>query len=211
MKTYIKQISIVALSLVFLNTTIKAQQTDEARFGFKGGVNFTNLNGGDNEKAEQSIGYNVGVFGKFPIGEVFSIQPELYYTTKGSTVTYKNLIQTGRAKYKFNYIELPLIFVANIAENINVHLGPYASYLISSKFNNETPESLFTFNENDYNKLDAGAAAGVGIDIGNLGIGARYYYGFLQVGKDGDIQNTSNRAPNSRNSVFNVYVAFSLL
>lgn len=215
MKINFKQITFCLLVGAFLSTTLKAQETDEPRFGFRGGLNFTNLNGGDGDKTDQLLGFNLGVFGKFPIGEVFSIQPELYYTTKGSKVTYSRPILgttvEGTVKYKLDYIELPIMFVANFAKNINVQLGPYASYLLKSKANNETPESLFTFNEKDYNKLDAGLAGGVGIDIGNLGIGARYYYGFLKVGNDGDIQNTLDRNPNSTNSVFNVYVAFSIL
>jgi hypothetical protein len=211
MKTNRIILAAALIMVTFSSNIILAQQTDEASFGFKGGVNFTNFNGNDANNVEQLTGFNLGAFGKFPIGEVFSIQPELYYTTKGSRVTFDNLTSSSTAKYNLDYLELPLIFTANVVENFNLHLGPYASYLIRSKVRNETPESLFTFNSNDYNKLDAGIAGGVGIDIGNLGIGARYYYGFLKVGKDGEVVNNSNRYPNSRNSVFNVYLAFSIL
>jgi hypothetical protein len=39
----------------------------------------------------------------------------------------------GTAQFKLNYIEVPLLLVVNLTQNLNIHAGPYAAYLIMVK------------------------------------------------------------------------------
>ena len=55
------------------------------------------------------------------------------FTTKGAELEYNNAFATGNAKFKLNYIEVPLLVRVNVTKNFNVHAGGYASYLVSSK------------------------------------------------------------------------------
>jgi hypothetical protein len=53
-------------------------------------------------------GFNAGLC-KIPVSKSFSIQPEIYYTTKGAEQTYNNVFYNGVAKFNINYIEVPVL------------------------------------------------------------------------------------------------------
>ncbi|MFA6128570.1 MAG: porin family protein [Bacteroidales bacterium] len=184
------------------------------RFGLKGGVNFSNLYTNDRSSAKMLAGFNVGVFGKIFITEHLAIQPEFYFTTKGAEVTYNSLFVDGTARYHLNYLELPLLVVINITRNFNIHLGPYASYMISGVVTNESNVNLFNFEQNidtnDYNKFEAGLALGAGIDLGPFSLGARYNYGLTNVGKERTFLGIAYTVPDASNRVLNIYVSVSL-
>lgn len=195
------------------HTSTKAQGTNASKFGIKGGVNFSNLYTNDKSDSKMLTGFNIGVFAKMPVTKTFAIQPELYYTTKGAQVTYNSTFVDGIAKFNLNYIEMPLLLIVNVTENFNIHFGPYVSYLINGKVTNESNATLFNFENNikteDYNKFDAGVAAGAGIDIGAFSLGARYSYGLTKVGKERTFLGTTYTFPDAKNGVASVYVSFS--
>lgn len=186
-----------------------------ASVGLKGGVNFSNLYTDDDEKQKTLIGFNAGLFAKLPIARFISIQPELYFTTKGAEITYNNPLVAGAGRFRYNYIEMPILLVINLNENFNIHGGPYAAYMVSGDVTNRSNVSLFNFEDNintdDYNRFDVGAAVGAGIDIGSVGIGARYSYGVNKVGKERNyFGTTSYTFPNAHNSVASIYLTISL-
>ncbi len=211
--------SIVLLSACLLAQVTNAQVTGEdlqARFGIKGGLNFSNLytDNGDVD-SDMEVGYQLGLFAKLPVSRMFAIQPELYYTTKGAKMTYNSTFVDGTANFNLNYLELPILGVINITDNFNIHVGPYFSYLVGGTAKNDSNINLFDFEDNidtdDYNKFDAGLAIGLGLDVGRVGFGARYNYGFTKVGKDKSFAGYNYRFPDAVNGVASLYVAFSLL
>jgi hypothetical protein len=206
---------ITALFICAGNTSVNAQKTNSQTFGIKGGINFSNLYAKDAADNKMLTGFNLGLFAKLPINKTFAIQPELYYTTKGAQVTYTGEVIDGIAKFNFNYLELPLLFVVNVTDNINIHAGPYLAYMLNGKVKNESNVNLFNFEENinteDYNKFDAGIAAGAGIDLGGVSLGARYTYGLTNVGKEKTNGGTTSYSfPDATNGVLSAYVSFSL-
>jgi hypothetical protein len=101
------------------------------------------------------------------------------------------------------------MLVANVTKNFNVQVGPYAGYLISGKTTNES--GTYNFQDNidtdDFNKIDAGVAAGLGLDLETVSFGVRYNYGLTKIGKE---NTTTNQAfPDAKNSVLSFYGAFS--
>lgn len=199
--------------------TSSAQVTGEdltPRFGIKGGVNFSNLYTKDgDEKSDMIVGYNAGLFAKLPVSRHFAIQPELYFTTKGAKINYSLLGVSGSNEYTLNYLELPILAVVNITDNLNIQVGPYVSYLLGGKNVNDASFNILDYHKNidneDFNKLDAGLALGVGIDIGRVGIGARYNYGLTKVGKEQEFLGKTYRSPNANNGVASLYLAISFL
>ncbi len=187
--------------------------TKEAKFGVKGGVNFSNMYTEDVDDENVLTGFNVGLFAKFPITDNFAIQPEIYYTTKGAELTYNNVFAEGTAKFRMNYIETPLLLVFNLTENFNIHGGGYVAYLVDGKTKNDSSNNLFDsedeLDNDDFNKIDAGLAVGLGIDLDKFSIGARYNYGLTTVGKERDYGGTNYTFPDGKNSVLNLYVALS--
>jgi len=205
---------ISALFICAGNTTVKAQKTNSQTFGIKGGINFSNLYAKDAADNKMLTGFNLGLFAKLPINKTFAIQPELYYTTKGAQTTYNSTFVNGTFKYNFNYLELPLLFVVNITDNFNLHAGPYVSYMLNGKVKNKSNVGSVDFDEKinteDYNKFDAGIAAGAGVDLGAVSLGARYTYGLTKVGKERTFAGTTYTTPDATNGVMSVYVSFSL-
>lgn len=205
---------ISALFICAGNTTVKAQKTNSQTFGIKGGVNFSNLYVKDADENKMLTGFNLGLFAKLPFTKTFAIQPELYYTTKGAQTTYNSTFVNGTFEYNFNYLELPLLFVVNITDNFNLHAGPYVSYMLNGKVKNKSNVGSVDFDEKinteDYNKIDAGIAAGAGVDLGAISLGARYTYGLTKVGKERTFAGTAYTTPDATNGVMSVYVSFSL-
>jgi len=206
---------ISAISAMMTFTPVSAQEiTNFARFGIKGGINFSNLSTKEADKDKMLTGFNIGVFAKVPIAHAFAIQPELYYTAKGAQVTYNNTFVNGTAKFNLNYIEMPLLLVMNVTDNFNIHFGPYVAYMINGKVTNESNATLFNFENNitteDYNRFEAGIAGGAGFDFGAFSLGARYTYGLTKVGKERTFLGTAYTFPDAQNGVASVYVSFSL-
>ncbi len=214
MKHAIVLFIISALFVCATATSAEAQKTNSQTFGIKGGINFSNLyvkDGGDNKML---TGFNVGLFAKLPVSTIFAIQPELYFTTKGAQTTYNSTFINGTVQYNFNYLEVPLLFVVNITDNFNLHAGPYVSYMLNGKVKNKSNVGAVDFDEKinteDYNKVDAGIAAGAGVDLGGVSLGARYTYGLTKVGKERTFAGTTYTTPDATNGVMSVYVSFSL-
>lgn len=212
-----KSIILITASMLLSLTSFmpcKAQNTNATQFGIKGGVNFSNLYTKDAEKDKMMAGFNVGLFSKLPISNSLSFQPELYFTTKGAEVTYNNIFVDGTARFKLNYIEMPLLFVINVTDNFSLHAGPYAAYLISGNVKNESNVNLFDFEENinadDYNRFDAGIAAGASIDFRSVSFGARYTYGLTKVGKEKTFMGTTYTFPDANNAVLSFYASVPL-
>ncbi len=180
------------------------------RLSIKGGINLSNLYVNDVGDENVKLGGNAGLLVKIPITKGISIQPEVLYSMKGTQLNYNNLL-FGSGKYRFNldYIETPLLLVFNVARNFNIHAGPYAAFLLSAKVkdvnSNGTVRGATELNKNNFNSIDYGAAAGIGFDIDNATLGARYNYGLREVGKEGRANDLTR---DSKNSVLSFYLGF---
>ncbi|MEO8234131.1 MAG: porin family protein [Flavobacterium sp.] len=209
------KIMIAIVLLVSISQIALAQDNSKLKFGFKGGVNFSNLYTEDVDDNNVLTGFNFGVFAKLPITQSFAIQPEFLYTTKGAKLTYNNSLANGTAKFRLNYIELPVFLVVNLTKNFNIHAGPYVAYLVDGKATNDSQGTLFDYQNNlsndDYNKFDSGLAVGLGFDSDNIGFGVRYNYGLQKVGKERNFGGTNYTFPDGKNSVINLYLSFSIL
>lgn len=218
MKNSLIKITATLALIVASTITISAQDTSTnsngTKFGIKGGVNFSNLYSDDVDDENVLTGFNLGLYAKLPITDFIAVQPEISYTTKGAELVYNNAFADGTARFKLGYIEVPVVLVFDITENFNIHAGPYFGYLIDGKVTNESNGGTFDFEENldedDFNRFDAGIAAGVGFDFGTIGVGARYNYGLTNVGKERTYGGSDYTFPDAKNSVLNVYVTFGL-
>lgn len=197
---------LTTLCLIGFISLSNAQESSStgARFGLKGGVNFTNLYVDDVDDTNMLTSFNAGVFVELPITQGVAIVPELNFSRKGSEVQNTILTETYKSKFKLSYLEMPVLLKLNLVPNFNLHAGPYVAYLLNAKTdvvdeNGDRVES-FEYDTDDFNKLDFGLSAGLGFDFNNFGIGARYNYGLSEIDKD-------NNANGAKNSAFNLYVA----
>lgn len=193
---------------------IHAQDSSDAEFGIKGGVNFSNMYTEDVDDNNVLTSFNAGFYAKLPIAGGLSIQPEFLYSRKGAELVYENALVEGTAKFKLNYLEVPVLLRLNLTDNINIHAGPYFAYLIDAQVKNETEGGTFNFEDSydndDFNKFDFGLSAGVGLDFESLGVGVRYNYGLQTVGKEREFAGTTYTIPDGKNSNLSLYVALKL-
>lgn len=194
-------------SIFSANFLVSAQ---DSRLGIKGGVNFSNLVGGDEEDINDEnilTSFHVGIFTQVGVSDVFFIQPELLYSRKGAEASLSTFGPgSGNrqdVKFKLDYIELPVMFKFQILETISLEAGPYAAYLISSKLTDGDNNEFAQFDTDNFRKLDLGLAVGAGFNLAVVEIGARYNYGLTSLDKN-------DNGLDVRNSTLSAYLAFKL-
>jgi len=196
------------------STTQTTTYTSEAEFGVKGGFNMSNMYTENADDENIIYGFNVGVYGSFPITEHIAIQPELYFTTKGSELEYNNEFVTGAAKFRLDYIQLPIMVKFNLTDNFNIHAGPYGAYLVGAKLKSENDQDIFEFEEDldtdDFEKFEFGVSLGIGFDFDPVSIGLRYDYGLTTVGKEQNFMGSTYVFPDAKNSLLNLYATIKL-
>lgn len=196
------------------NVQAQINDSSNAQIGVKGGLSLSNMYTEDVDDNNVLLSFNAGLYASIPITTALAFQPEFLYSRKGSELEYNNAFTAGKAKFKLNYIEVPLLLKFNLTKNINVHAGPYVAYLIDAQVTNETDGGTFDFVDNldndDFNKFDYGLSAGLGFDFQSIGIGARYNYGLSTVGKERDFAGSTYTFPDGKNSNISVYVALKL-
>lgn len=204
---------LLAVCLTIFQAT--AQEAETFKLGVKGGINVANLYTSDESNSDMIAGFNLGVFARLPLSDVMTIQPELYVTTKGASITYNSLFVDGTVKFNLTYLELPVVCIVKLSQHINIQFGPYVSYLVDGKVSNMSNVQLFNFeqniNVNNYNRIDVGLVAGVGVVVHSITMGVRYNYGFVKVGKEQTFIGTPYTIPNATNGVLNFYLSVPLL
>jgi hypothetical protein len=172
MKTRLLCLGIISV----LMTSITNAQT--ARL--EGGLNLANVSITDNGRvndAKMLTSFHAGIRGDIPLGNIFSFQPGLFFTGKGtksksgdeSSVTYY------KATTNPYYVELPLNFVFKIADakgsRFFAGAGPYLAVGVSGKNKVEgkylgiafSGEEDIRFSDDDPTTLDYEEGAGFGI------------------------------------------------
>ena len=212
-----RSISPILLSMIFLSMTFTPCQSQsenrKPQIGVLAGLNLSNLYTDNASHTDMMAGFNVGVFVRNPITGLITIEPELYLTTKGATITYNDLIINGTADFRLTYLELPVLITLNATRFVNLQFGPYMSYLIDNKVTNQANVNLYNFekdiNTSNYNPVDAGVVLGVGVSVGSTTMGARYNLGLTKIGKPKTFLGTAYTIPNSNNGVINFFLAVS--
>jgi hypothetical protein len=159
MKRRIGLITAMVLGTIFL----QAQQKVNLRgtsFGLRGGVNFQNINGKDEngDKLENDIltGFNIGINAEIPVGIDFYFQPGLLYTRKGAKSEDVIFGQTINGKVKISYVELPLNFLYKPVlgkGHLLLGFGPYVALGLSGKVTYEGGGSSLTSDIKFKNKV----------------------------------------------------------
>ncbi|MBK7871484.1 MAG: PorT family protein [Saprospiraceae bacterium] len=172
MKTQYANIAVLmVLALLLLPLVAQSQ----AKIGIRAGLNVSNISFDGLPNKSEKFGYHAGIFADLPVVSNFmSVQPELSYSLKGADFEPLGERQT----LELNYVDffLPVAFKLG---SVDVQLGPFASYLIS------TPDYK-VYNENTvvvdaFNKFDAGLTGGLSFNFNKFLIGIRYNQGFLNV------------------------------
>jgi len=199
-------VRIIALIIILCALPASVRADGLIRLGLKGGVNFANLVGPDlDSNWKTKIGFAAGGFVSFQISRLLAIQPEFFYSQKGSM--WKGDPYTF--KVNLTFVDIPLLVKffmpvsAQSALRPNVFIGPYAGLKMSAKLIAKTAERSDETDFEDLKKADLGLVVGGGIDFafpkGQIFLDVRYSFGFSSFSNIEDF----------KNKVFAVLVGFS--
>jgi hypothetical protein len=84
---------------------------------------------GDKYHGYHKPGLIAGGAAEYKMSDMFSLQPEIYYTQKGA----RKVDSLNYFKWIVNYVEAPLLFSCYIKKKLIIQAGPAADFFISSK------------------------------------------------------------------------------
>lgn len=178
-----KKIACIILSFGYFLISVNNSDAQDRRFGIKGGATAYNLTtefGNFESTTDRKIGFEAGVFGDFPISEIFSIQLEAVYTQKGGEGGDEVF---GTTSITLSYVDVPLLFkiTAPLDGTLNPYIfgGGYAGYLIDASIDitGEGNQDVAEFVED----INYGLKLGLGVNIGRFVIDARYDIGLAHL------------------------------
>lgn len=208
-----KMITMAAVALLAFSGNSLFAQSGEEKIGFKAGLNLANIHGDDAEDNKMKMGFHIGGFATIPFGNL-SFQPELLISTRGYKVDTED--DDSEASLNLMYVDIPLLLKFYATDNFNIHVGPQIGFNLSSKYKMDPEPDGFDGDASDEtNSIDYGAALGLEYDTDmGLVVGARYYYGFANIGKDyeetievmGQTTKVEVDALDQKNNMIQIYV-----
>jgi len=147
-------------------------------FGVKAGLSY-NKNGdlissvGDGgqdivEGASGKAGYHFGFWGKLDFPKIY-LRPELVYSKTKSSYD----IDGDSQDYDVSKLDMPVLLGYKLIGPLHIFAGPAFQYTLKNDLEGLTVEDV----ENDFT---VGLNAGVGVNLGRLGLDVRYERGFSE-------------------------------
>lgn len=169
------------LLAVFALVSMTAFAQKDSGFGIKAGLNY-NQNGdligsvqssGENilEGSSGKAGFHVGFFGKLDLGVLY-IRPELIYTK--TTSSYD--VESSDLDYKVSKIDLPVLVGFTLIGPLKVFVGPAFQYTLNNDLDGLDGLTI----EDVQNDFSIGYHAGIGVNLGKLGLDVRYEGAFSE-------------------------------
>ncbi len=177
-----KKILLVAAIALISMVSVNAQTS----FGAKAGLNVANLSG-DISDNEALVGFNVGFFAEITLADSFFLQPELLFSTQGTTIKDPLFdVFFLSDDLALNYINLPIMFKYDVANRFYLEAGPQIGFLVSAKLADEDAKDYFE-------TTDFGANFGLSYGFTEkLFAQARYNIGLSNIAKDSGDEKISN-------------------
>jgi len=177
----------LTLLCLFFFTTTQAQQ-EYFEYGFKGGVNISNISGDVDSSIESKTSMNIGAYGLYKILPKLGIQAELLYSEQGYTnepVPTPENVEKIEEILRMQYINLPVLASYNVIENLWLEGGIQVGYLVDAELEEETvrigdtgqvdSETITIGSKDNFKDLDVGLAGGLRYKLSqNFMLQARY-------------------------------------
>jgi opacity protein-like surface antigen len=148
-----------------------ANAQDGMSYGVKGGLDMVSLKA--DGYSENLTGFFAGGFVEFGIADKFVLQPGLNYHTASKTVE--------GVKFKANFISIPVLVKYEIAEKLNLMVGPSLYYSLESTDNDKTRFNLdlgasYNITENFFVEPRYSAGLTGDVKVGHILIGVGYKF-----------------------------------
>jgi len=186
-----------------LGLSASVRAADPATVGAEGGINFNSasLSGSDAAGVETTAktGLTVGMFVSVPISTMFSVQPELIYTTKSVKLGGTGSMSGYAGNIQADFVEVPALVKVNLTNvkspRYYVVAGPGFAFTTTAKLTDQTfdgqtlPDQDLKANDS-FHSTDFTFIVGFGLDKGPFGVEARYDAGLLNMNKTTASDNT---------------------
>ena len=196
---------ILLLTATFLFFLISAQA--QSSFGLKGGLSYnsngdlseftTEANSIIKDKGKGKSGYNIGVYGKIDLGNLY-IRPELVYTKTTSEYELNSVNQD----FELSKIDAPVLLGFELIGPLSVFAGPSFQYILDNNINGIDFDKV-------ENEFTMGLNIGASLEFGRLGIDVRYERG-LNENEAKFANNNTNFKLDTRPEQIIVNLSFSL-
>ncbi|MBP1593671.1 MAG: hypothetical protein H6Q12_689 [Bacteroidetes bacterium] len=174
-----KKLLLLLVIILGCNMLTMAQDS-KVSWNAKAGLNISNWTGGDSEGTDAKLGFKVGVGMEYAFDNIWSLQPSLFLSTKGTK--YSEVIEGYSTKLTVNqmYLELPVNIQARVhiegETNLLFSAGPYIAYGIGGKTSFDISNigtDIDTFGNDGLglDEFDAGLGFGVGLEFGKVLVG----------------------------------------
>ena len=185
------------ISLFFLAlTTVNAQQ-EYFEYGFKGGVNLSNITGGDTTY-DSRTSMNIGGYGLYKILPKLGVQAELLYSEQGFSDDYPSVnpeVDEVKEILRMQYFNLPVLGSYNLIENLWIEAGAQLGYLVHAESERDeiSLDDLGSVNSNtttipetdNYERFDLSAVGGFRYKLNrNFMLQARYTKSLSDINKN---------------------------
>ncbi|CAN5550823.1 porin family protein [soil metagenome] len=183
------QYLIFTILFIFAFSSISAQTPE---FGLRGGLILSSTGGADAGDSRIKPGFMAGVYVPLAITNMYTLEPGVYYSLKGSRI--EDGIQSST--FHLHYLDVPVYARIFLTEGFNIFAGPQISYLIGSRSRFENNGQIFIDTSTEgLRKFDLGLGIGIGYNLPvpvNLNINLGYDWGLLSLDSEGNT-NTYNR------------------
>lgn len=181
----------------------------KARAGIKGGLNVSNLITDDVNDKNPRYGFHAGIYGQLFANEGFAIQPELNFSTKGNKVETQFGVIDQETKFNLSYLDVPVLAVFKLGNAAEIHAGAYWAYLVGANIDTDGDlrDGFVDLDRDNFDDWDYGLVGGVGFNLGDIQIGARYNYGLNTIARSAGARAMLG---STKNSVGQIYLAFNL-
>lgn len=194
-----KKILVLICLLAVAGVAYEAQAQAQAAIGFKGGLNFANVEI-ENVSTDSRTGFHGGAFMLFKFSKI-GIQPELIFSKQGSSFRFNS--QDLESNY--DYINIPIILKLYTVAGINIQVGPQFGFVAKAEQDVPDPFTGVVTRQDVKDQIkgsDISAAIGLGWDLPfGLTLDARYNLGLSKI-------NDSSGSPESKNQVIQVAVGY---
>ena len=227
---------IILLITTFICFNLKSQNLLPNKYGLKIGGNISSLvtnsvEGVKNPSNSLGFGFAGGFYMQIPINNYLSINPEILYSQKSSSLDYDYVYDydinqrdyySTKSTITLSYVEINPNFSYLAAYNLSFNVGPSIHYMISSNHEYEqtltdrldetTSAEILADGVYDEHSLDIGLNAGLSYYLNeNFILNTTIYSGFMKIGdvlRPIDIQNNE---PTTNLKLSNIRVSFSYL
>jgi hypothetical protein len=131
------KLSLLAIiSLLLVSITTSAQQ-EYFEYGFKGGLNLSNISGDEVSNYDTRTSMNIGGYGLYKILPKLGIQAELLYSEQGFSERFDieedEDIDEIKSLTRMQYINLPVLVSYNLIEQLWIEGGVQVGYLVNAE------------------------------------------------------------------------------